>query len=363
MANPDSPSGPEDSAGFTFNVLTNDTDIDGGPLTVTAHNPDGILNGTLTDDGGGDFTYTPNPDFFGNTESFTYTVDDGAGGTDTGNVTIDVTAVPDDPEANNDAYSTPEDIDLVLAAPGVLTNDNDVDGDPLTVNTTPVTAPTDGTLTLNADGSLTYTPDPGFSGTDSFVYEIDDGTARTDTATMTITVNAAASLLYLGTSGASSEEWDFTTTAPAAASPVPDFDGDGDPGLTIKASSGNESEPDLLKRQEWTHVTATPLNLTGTLKLGLWATAKDFEDETQAHPYLYFYDCAPGGTGCVSFHQADIHFDEWSEDGGWTYRELNLGSVSYTVPAGRELRMLMLHGHEDYWFAMTLAYPSRPILP
>jgi hypothetical protein len=74
-----------------------------------------------------------------------------------------------------------------MVAPGVLNNDNDPDGDPLTAVLESV--PDDGSVTLNADGSFTYTPDSGFFGTDTFSYEIDDGQGGTDTAVVTITVN------------------------------------------------------------------------------------------------------------------------------------------------------------------------------
>ena len=63
-----------------------------------------------------------------------------------------------------------------MPAPGVLGNDTDVDGDALTAAPGRATPP-NGTLTLNADGSFTYTPDANFNGTDSFTYTANDGTA------------------------------------------------------------------------------------------------------------------------------------------------------------------------------------------
>jgi VCBS repeat-containing protein len=72
---------------------------------------------------------------------------------------------------------------------GVLVNDSDADGDALTVNTTPVVGPTDGTLTLLADGTFTYTPDANFNGTDSFTYEVSDGNGGSSQATVTISVD------------------------------------------------------------------------------------------------------------------------------------------------------------------------------
>ena len=67
-----------------------------------------------------------------------------------------------------------------MAAPGVLANDTDPDGDPLTAVL--VTGPSHGTLTLNANGSFTYTPAANFTGTDSFTYRASDGTLNSSPA-------------------------------------------------------------------------------------------------------------------------------------------------------------------------------------
>jgi len=77
------------------------------------------------------------------------------------------------PVAVDDAYQTPMDTPLVVPAPGVLGNDTDPDMDSLTVVVD--SGPVHGTLTLNPDGSFTYTPDPGYVGADSFTYIVDDG--------------------------------------------------------------------------------------------------------------------------------------------------------------------------------------------
>src|SRR5205814_1571140 len=103
-------------------------------------------------------------------------------------VTITVTAVNDAPVAANDAYSTNEDTVLNITAPGVLGNDTDSDGNPLTVAL--ITGVAHGTLTLNANGSFTYTPAANYNGPDSFTYKANDGTVDSGIATVTITVNA-----------------------------------------------------------------------------------------------------------------------------------------------------------------------------
>ena len=93
------------------------------------------------------------------------------------------------PVAENDAYSVNEDSTLdVPALDGVLGNDSDPDGDPLTAVL--VSDVSDGTLALNSNGSFSYAPDKDFSGTDVFTYVANDGTANSNTATVTITVEA-----------------------------------------------------------------------------------------------------------------------------------------------------------------------------
>ncbi|MDX1745146.1 MAG: cadherin-like domain-containing protein, partial [Halobacteriales archaeon] len=91
------------------------------------------------------------------------------------------------PVALNDSFSTNEDTTLNVAAPGVLGNDSDADGDALTASLN--TGVSNGSLTLNSDGSFTYMPHPDFNGTDSFTYDVSDG-VLVDTATVTITVDS-----------------------------------------------------------------------------------------------------------------------------------------------------------------------------
>ncbi|MCV3273813.1 Ig-like domain-containing protein [Roseobacter sinensis] len=107
------------------------------------------------------------------------------------------------PEAVNDAYSTAFDTKLVVGAQqGVLSNDSDVDGDTLLGQV--LTGPRHGTLTLSAEGGFEYTPERAFSGTDTFTYEVSDGSGGVDTATVEITVEDPVDQgpsLVLGTDG------------------------------------------------------------------------------------------------------------------------------------------------------------------
>ncbi len=265
----------DDPAGVTFDVLANDTDADpGDTLSLSSYDGSTIANGTLTHNGGGSFTYVPDPSFAG-TETFTYVVADSSGATATGTVTITVADVPSSPVAGDDAYLTAMNTPLSIAAPGVLSNDADPDGDILTVQTTPISGPTTGAVSLASDGSFTYTPAPGFTGTDSFTYRIDDGTGRTDDGIVTITVSSAVSLetLYLRSSGPSGDVWNLATSAPPAAEPEPDHDGDLWPGLTIKASDGDEVNTDPAEWQDWVY-SGAPLDLNGPVVLQLWSTVR-----------------------------------------------------------------------------------------
>jgi hypothetical protein len=113
--------------------------------------------------------------------SFTFQVrDDGGvanGGTDLdptpNTITIHVTAGNTPPVAVNDSYSTNEDTTLSIASPGVLANDSDLDGNPITAVL--VSGPSHGTLTLNANGSFSYTPAANYNGSDTFTYKANDG--------------------------------------------------------------------------------------------------------------------------------------------------------------------------------------------
>src|SRR5213079_900544 len=99
--------------------------------------------------------------------SFTYRASDGQAQSGIATVTITVTPINDAPvAANDDSYTTPEDIQLTAAAPGVLANDSDVDGDVLSAVL--VSGPSHGTLTLNTDGSLVYMPVLNFNGVENF---------------------------------------------------------------------------------------------------------------------------------------------------------------------------------------------------
>ncbi|MFO0929484.1 MAG: Ig-like domain-containing protein [Gemmataceae bacterium] len=138
-------------------------------------------------------------------------------------MTVTVTPVADAPSAQANGYTTDQGVTLIVAAPGVLANDTDLDGDALTAAV--VTGPANGLLTLNADGSFRYDPDPAFYGTDSFTYQADDGTGRTAVATVTLTVLRTNNPPVAGDDAATTNEDTLVGIAVVAN----DADPDGDP--------------------------------------------------------------------------------------------------------------------------------------
>ena len=171
-------------------VLGNDSDPDNDGLTAVLATPP--ANGDLSFQANGAFTYTPNPGFSG-VDSFTYYASDGELGSQLATVTITVAPpapVNQPPQAVNDAYQTDADTPLNVSAPGVLGNDSDPDNDGLSAVL--ISGPANGQLNLSTSGAFTYTPNPGFSGVDSFTYQAFDGELSSNTATVTITVNPIA---------------------------------------------------------------------------------------------------------------------------------------------------------------------------
>jgi Ca2+-binding RTX toxin-like protein len=190
------------------NVLVNDSEPDSEPLTITEVNGNGADVGTeitltsgalLTLNSDGSFDYNPNGQFeslpVGDSaaDSFSYTVSDGNGGTDTATVNITINGVNDAPIATDDNGGTTDE-QTPLITGNVLANDSDIDGDTLTVINLD-TSNTLGNVTDNGDGTFTYNPTgnldflgAGATTTDTFNYTVSDGNGGNNTATVSVTV-------------------------------------------------------------------------------------------------------------------------------------------------------------------------------
>ena len=173
VANPDSYAASEDTLLTVAapGVLGNDTDPDvGTQLTAVLVTSVPAAAGTLTLNANGSFTFRPASNFSGVT-SFTYNARDNAAppgqSAAPATVTITVAAVNDAPVAVADSYETNENVALTVPAAGVLANDTDAENGALTAELVRI-APGSGTLSLSPNGSFSYSPAAGFSGTATF---------------------------------------------------------------------------------------------------------------------------------------------------------------------------------------------------
>ncbi|MCR9296696.1 MAG: Ig-like domain-containing protein, partial [bacterium] len=170
----------------TPGVLSNDSDVDGDSLTVVVDTLP--QNGTLVLAEDGSFVYTPAEGFEG-VDSFTYSVSDGMESS-LAMVSIVVNPGEAPPQAVNDSYQAISGETLVVDADaGILANDFDPNGDPLEAIL--FRGPKYGDLVLNADGSFSYTPNPEYSGIDSFIYRVSDGSLQSSLAVVTLNLVAA----------------------------------------------------------------------------------------------------------------------------------------------------------------------------
>ena len=179
VATPDFATTPEETP-ITINAVANDSDPDGDVVSITKAVS---ANGTVSIDGNGDVVFVPSPNFNGQA-IINYTLSDGTGEVATGTITVDVTPVNDPPVVTDQTLITSEDTPLLIDP---LLTASDVDGDVLSISNISVDS---GTIIQNADGTLTFTPDPDFNGPVTLTYLVDDGNGGTAPATIFINVQA-----------------------------------------------------------------------------------------------------------------------------------------------------------------------------
>jgi len=215
IAVPDSAGVVEDGEGATISgdLLVDDTDEDGDPLTVTTVGTFTLKYGTIVVTADGRYTYTldntnPAVDALDEgetlTDVFRYTISDGRGGTASAKLSITIAGTTDNraPVTNPDAASVKEDTAPNPISGNVLTNDTDTDGDTLAVTNAGTFTLGYGVLVIHADGSYSYTLDnsnPAVNAlnngqhlVDSFAYSISDGHGGTASAGLTVTINGTS---------------------------------------------------------------------------------------------------------------------------------------------------------------------------
>jgi hypothetical protein len=176
----------------TIDVLANDSHPDNDALMVRSVTQPN--HGAVVVDADGTVTYTPAVGFSG-VDKFTYVAEDEGGLTSEATVTVTVAdsgSRNKRPVAVDDSASTVEGTAVTVA---VLKNDSDPDSDVLTVSG--ADSSSNGTVAINGDNTVTYTPDDGFKGIDSFGYTISDGNGGSATASVTVTVKDPTEMVWL----------------------------------------------------------------------------------------------------------------------------------------------------------------------
>ncbi len=333
----------EDTPG-TVTVLANDSDPDGGTLTVTGLA--GPSHGSAIINSGTTVTYTPAANFNGS-DSLTYTLSDGQGGTATGTVTITVTAVNDLPVAVADtATSTAGAVTIA-----VLANDTDADGNTLSISA--VTQGAHGAAVISGT-SVIYTPVAGFSGTDTFTYTVSDGTG-TATGNVTVTVVAAANRAPVATDDSVDVKTNTSKTINVLAN---DTDPDGNVlrvsattapahgSLVVNADNTITYTPTagFTGSDTFTYTAQDPLGLTDIATVNVTVkdvVAVDFEKDDCKHGGFVALGFKNQGLCIAAFNRANHADDDDDEEGVEVEDEHEDGHEGHG-PQG-----LLSAGHDD----------------
>lgn len=175
-------------------------------------------------------------------------------------------------------------------------------------------------------------------------------TTTTHPAVTTTTPPPGTQTFFLSAAGS------LTSSAPAVANPEPDLDVDGKPGLTVTK--------DFLSGVAWVAQLDTDLHLRGPVTVDLFSTVKNFAND-QVTLTVELRSCDGAGTNCVSLLVRPWTFKPWNVGGAatWTERQLLLGSVDTTVPAGSQLCLALSVADHDLWVALSGDRPSSLQLP
>jgi hypothetical protein len=186
------PIGPKSTAELVplvFQATATDIDVPANTLIYSLADGTGgsVPEGAGIDSTSGDFSWTPTEAQGPETDTFDVCVSDGSL-SDCETITVTVNEVATPPNAVPDAYDIMVNDTLLVSAPGVLANDSDMDIPADTLTAILGTSTTHGDLILNPDGLFVYVPDPMWSGIDTFIYKVYDGTSYSEPVSVTITV-------------------------------------------------------------------------------------------------------------------------------------------------------------------------------
>ncbi|MFD2032711.1 cadherin-like domain-containing protein [Ancylobacter dichloromethanicus] len=225
-------------------LLANDSDADGDTLALLSVG--NAVGGTVSLDDAGNVLFVPAAGFAG-AASFSYTVSDGKGGSDTATVGITVEGTPNHaPAAENDRLYALQDKALTASLSSLLANDRDADGDTLSIIA--VQDATHGSVAL-VDGKVVFTPANGFTGDASFSYTVSDGKGGQDTATVTIAVRPQPNRAPVAANDAG-----FSTAAGIAATLA----------ASLLLANDTDADADALTIQSVTSGTGGTVALDGT---------------------------------------------------------------------------------------------------
>lgn len=177
-------------------LLANDHDVDTdaalnqggtGPQTLSITAVGGAQHGTVVLLADGTVQFTPDKNYFG-PASFTYTVDDGAGGQVIATAVVNLAPVNDAPDVVGESISFDEDEIQTISVAALLANDSDVDNPHADLKIVEVGNATHGTVTLNANGTISYVPDADYFGPAQFTYTVSDGAGGFNIGTATLDI-------------------------------------------------------------------------------------------------------------------------------------------------------------------------------
>ncbi|WP_127496598.1 Ig-like domain-containing protein [Paenibacillus glycanilyticus] len=266
------------------------TETDGNNDIVTYSLVTAPVNGTVVLNADGTYTYNPNANYNGS-DSFTFKANDGKADSNVATVTLTINAVNDAPTANHSSKTTDEN----QSVNGVVTG-QDIDSSALTYELD--TAPVNGTVVLNSDGTYTYTPNPNYSGSDSFTFKANDGKLDSLPATVSITINEVNEAPVAQNDTVQTEEdkplnssvhatdgdgdtlhysvvnqpahGDLTLNPDGTFTYTPDPNYNGPDSFTFKANDGSEDS-----NTASVNITVTPVNDAPTANAGTKTTAED----------------------------------------------------------------------------------------